>query len=92
MGDKPLPKEPETARADVNPGKPATVFYVRDGYEDVYGEFVEAFRPATLGDVSDELVERAAEALAEWRGHVSGPYDSDRGAARAALEAVFRGD
>lgn len=39
--------------------------------------------------VTEAMVERAADVIAEHRGHVTGAYDSDREMAREALRAAF---
>lgn len=76
MGSESLPKEP------------TTVFYVYAGEElALSGRLrVQHYRPATVEDITDEMVYLAL--AARGRAHSLDPIER----MRAALEAVFRGD
>lgn len=78
MTDVPLSKEP------------TTVFYVPD--EDELS-WKDRYRPATVADITEAMVETAAAVLVGRsvdRPEI--PFDELMGDVRAALEAVFRGD
>jgi len=77
MTDKLLSKEPRT------------VFYVQDERVPYFGP---DFRPATVEDITDDMIETGAWAIALHGDPEGEPMDWDRVAAREVLEAVFRGD
>lgn len=87
MSDKLLPKEPES------------VFYVRCVYTSNLTPPMGGYRPATVEDITEPMVVRATDAV--LRKNLSFEDGGDgkqlthamaRRRARAALEAVFRGD